>query len=137
MAKPEATSRRLAVRLARACAENRCRDVVILDLRNLSPVTDFFVLATGTSARQMGAVVQRAIEAAAALGDRPFGVEGETSGWWALLDFVDVVMHVFADEARRYYDLGLLWGDAKRINWQRGWKRPVLDQPPAGDVTGG
>ena len=116
------TSRRLAVALARTCAENRCRDVVVLDLRRLSPVTDFFVLATGTSDRQMRAAAGHARDAAKVLDERPFGFEGADSGRWVLQDYVEVVLHLFNDESRRYYDLELLWGDAPRVDWQRGWK---------------
>ena len=121
-------ARRLAVLLARTCAENRCRDVAVLDLRKLSPVTDFFVVATGTSSRQMRAVADRAVDAARDLGERPFSIEGREAGEgvegcrWVLLDFVDVVAHVFEAEARAFYDLDLLWGDAPRIDWKRGWK---------------
>ena len=79
MAKRTRTARSLAVRMARVCAENRCRDVAVLDLRKLSPVTDFFVVATGTSARQMRAVSRRVVEAGKELGDKPFGVEGVDS----------------------------------------------------------
>ena len=118
----------LAILLARSCAENRCRDVLVLDLRGLSPVTDFFILATGTSPRQMGAVAHLVIEAGDTVGERPWGVEGKESGRWVLLDFVDVVVHVFSEEARKYYDIELLWGDAPHINWQAGWTpRAPLD----------
>jgi ribosome-associated protein len=122
------TSRSLAVLFARTCAENRCHDVTVLDVRGLSPVTDFFVLATGTSPRQMRAVANRVIEADKEIGQRPFGIEGtETSeggeaARWMLVDFVDVVVNVFTGDSRTYYDLELLWGDAPRVNWQRGWK---------------
>jgi len=127
MAKRTGTARRLAVQMARVCAENRCRGVVALDLRRLSPVTEFFVIATGTSPRQMRAVAQHVADAGKALGDAPFGVEGvETSDTaaairWVLIDFVDVVVHLFSDASRGYYDLELLWGDAPRVDWQKGW----------------
>ena len=137
MAKAKLTARRLAVTMARTCAENRCREVTVLDLRGLSPVTDFFVLATGTSGRQMRAVADRAEQAGRDLGQKPFGVEGtETTegaeaSRWVLVDYVDVVVHVFTPESRGYYDLELLWGDAPRVNWQRGWKpRPDEPAPP-------
>ena len=128
------TARSLAVTLARVCAENRCRDITVLDLRGLSPVTDFFVLATGTSARQMNAAADRVVEAGKELGQRPFGVEGEEAAEgpeqarWMLVDYVDVVVHVFTTDSRGYYDLELLWGDAPRVNWQRGWK-PRPEEP--------
>jgi len=127
MAKRKTDARRLAIHVARVCAENRCRDVTVLDLRRLSPVTQFFVIATGTSPRQMRAVTQRVVEAGEERGEKPLGVEGlETTAEteetrWALVDYVDVVVHVFSADSRSYYDLELLWGDAPRIDWQKGW----------------
>ncbi|MFO8014959.1 MAG: ribosome silencing factor [Phycisphaerae bacterium] len=127
MAKANSQARRLAVHLARVCAENRCRDVAVLDLTDLSPVTDFFVIATGTSPRQMRAAAHFLAEAGEALGDKAFGVEGlETAdeaqeARWILVDYVDVVVHVFSADSRSYYDLDLLWGDAPRVDWQKGW----------------
>ena len=133
MAKRKITSRRLAVRMARTCAENRARDVAILDLRKRSPVTDFFVIATGSSARQMHAAADRAVDAGADLGQRPFGREGYETGW-VLIDFVDVVVHIFTEDTRSYYDLELLWGDAPRVDWKRGWKPRDDAAPPLGDA---
>ena len=136
MAKRKLTSRGLAVTMARSCAENRCRDVTVLDLRKLSPVTDFFVLASGTSARQMRGVIERALQAGEELGQKPFGIEGKETmegveaARWFLVDYVDVIVHVFTPESRGYYDLELLWGDAKRVDWQKGWK-PRAETPPA------
>jgi ribosome-associated protein len=133
-------ARRLAIVMARVCAENRCRDVAVLDVRGLSPVTDFFVLATGISARQMHTVADRSVEAGRAVGQRPFGVEGIGVGEgieasrWVLVDYVDVVVHVFTDESRKYYDLELLWGDAPRVDWQRGWRPRPEEGTPAGDA---
>ena len=137
MAKRKSTARRLAIAMARVCAENRCRNVVVLDLRKLSPVTDFFVLATGTSARQMRTAAERTVQAGKELGERPFGVEGVAprqgadGARWALIDYVDVIVHVFTDESRTYYDLELLWGDAPRIDWQKGWTPREADNAPA------
>jgi ribosome-associated protein len=133
-------ARRLAIVVARVCAENRCREVCVLDVRGLSPVTDYFVLATGTSSRQMHSTADRAVEAGRAMGQKPFGIEGvrpvdgSEPSRWVLIDYVDVVVHLFTEESRRYYDLELLWGDAPRVNWQKGWK-PRPDEPAtAGDA---
>ena len=132
---PVSPGRKLAIALARTCAENRCRDVIILDLRGLSPVTDFFVLATGTSARQMTTVADRCEEAGKELKQRPFGIEGTKvpegaiESRWVLVDFVDVVVHVFTEDSRKYYDLELLWGDAPRVDWKRGWKQKTAEIP--------
>ena len=86
-------------------------------MRGLSPITDYLVIATGTSARQMRSVIDDLAE----LGNQRrqtslarTGTEGES---WMLVDFVDVVVHLFNDEARSFYDLDNLWGDAKRVDW--------------------
>lgn len=109
-------SKEAALAFARVCAENRCRDVAVLDLRGISPVTDFFVLATGTSPRQMRAVADRIEEKADELGTRRFGLEGTESAQWILMDYIDCVVHVFDSTAREYYDMDLLWGDAPSLD---------------------
>jgi len=116
-------ARSLAVALARLAADTRCQDVVVLDVRNLSPVTDFYVIATGTSARQMRTAVEDVEELAASRGYPALsrsGYEGET---WMLLDLVDVVVHVFSDAARQFYDLDNLWGDARKVPWREGARK--------------
>ena len=87
-----------------------------MDLRGLSGVTDFFVICTGTSERQMRAVAERITEHGSGLGYRLFGRAGEQTAQWILLDFVDVVVHIFDGTRRAYYDLEMLWGDAPKID---------------------
>lgn len=99
-------------------ANTRCHSVVVLDVRGLSPVTDYFVLATGTSARQMRTVADDIEEMAEKLGHVPTARSGYEGSTWLLADFIDVIVHIFSDEARQYYDLDNLWGDAKRVEWQ-------------------
>ena len=114
-----AESRKFAIEIARLAANTRCSNVVVLDVRGVSPVTDFFVLATGTSARQMRSVTDEAAEYGEEHNFKAIaqsGMEGET---WMLVDFVDVVMHVFNGEARAFYDLDSLWGDAPRVGWEQ------------------
>ncbi|MBN1590409.1 MAG: ribosome silencing factor [Pirellulales bacterium] len=102
---------------AARCAEaNRGQDVVILDLREVTPIFDFFVLATGSSRRQLHAMseeIDHALEEG--LGDRRLGIEGYVESRWILLDYGDVVIHLFEPEARDYYAIEELWGQAKRI----------------------
>ena len=107
-----------AIEAARLASSTRCHEVTVLDVRGLCPVADFFVIASGTSARQMRTVVDELQELGEARNFSPLarsGYEGET---WMLLDCVDVLVHVFSDMARHYYDLDGLWGDAKRVQWQ-------------------
>ena len=94
-------------------------------MRGISPVTDYLVLATGTSARQMRTVCDELAEMAEQRGEHPLGTDGidnsggrdaaDSSGGWMVIDFVDVVFHVFTQEARAFYDLDSLWGDAKKV----------------------
>ena len=108
-----------AVELARIAHDHKSEDIVALDLRGISPVTDFVVICTGTSDRQMRAVADLAIEYGKKVGERVYGSSGYENAVWILLDYVDTVLHVFARQSRDYYDLELLWGDAPRIEWAR------------------
>jgi ribosome-associated protein len=99
-------------------ADTHCQNIVILDLHGLSQVTDYFVIATGTSARQMRSVSDEIAEMGSGRKFRALdrsGYEGEN---WILTDFVDVVLHIFDPAARSYYDLDNLWGDAARVEWK-------------------
>ncbi len=84
----------------------------------LSPITDFMVIGTGTSPRQMRAVCDQLEEIAEPQGHLKISRNGDDSSQWIVIDFVDVVCHVFSTEARMFYDLDNLWGDAKRIDWE-------------------
>jgi ribosome-associated protein len=108
---------KLAVQAARLCRENHCEEILVLDLREVSPVTDYFIIATGTSGRQLRSVSQDLQQLGKELDMRVWQVAGEDSAQWVLLDFVDVVVHLFDQEHRHYYDLELIWGDAPRLDW--------------------
>jgi ribosome-associated protein len=112
-------SKAFALAAAQVAAERRCSDVVVLDLKGKSPATDYFVIATGTSDRQRRTVADEVCEAARGQDLQRFGRAGYEQGRWILLDFVDVVVHIFDQEYREYYDLELLWGDAERLSWER------------------
>jgi ribosome-associated protein len=106
-----------AVTAARIADQRHCNDIVILDLRGLSPATDYFVIATGTSDRQMRTVADEISQEAKKQNQQRFGRAGYEQGRWIVLDFIDVVIHIFDNEYRDYYDLELLWGDAKRVDY--------------------
>jgi ribosome-associated protein len=84
-------------------------------MRKVSQVTDYFLIFTGTSDRQMRSVADEITDLAKKKGLPLFGRAGYEQGRWVLLDFVDVVVHVFDNQSRKYYDLEMLWGDAKRL----------------------
>jgi ribosome-associated protein len=108
-------AKEFALAAAKVAAERHCSDIVVLDLRDMSPATDYFVIATGTSDRQMRTVADEICDVAKEQGRQRFGRAGYEQARWVLLDFVDVVIHIFDSEYRTYYDLELLWGDAKRL----------------------
>ncbi|MEP0842243.1 MAG: ribosome silencing factor [Phycisphaerae bacterium] len=107
-----------ARRSARIARDMHAEDVVILDLRGISSVADFFVIGTGTSDRQMRAIADEIEVQGLRVGQKRYGISGYESPSWLLLDYVDVVIHLFDPAKRHYYDLELLWGDAPRIEWQ-------------------
>ncbi len=113
--KQNTKAKALALTAAKLAAERHCTNIVVLDLRDISPATDYFMIATGTSNRQMRSVADEICQAARDQGQQRFGRAGYEQGRWILLDFVDVVIHIFDAEYRDYYDLELLWGDAKRL----------------------
>jgi ribosome-associated protein len=111
-------ARGLAIAAARLADQRNCEDVVILDLREISPVTDYFVICTGTSDRQMRSVADELGVYGKSVGQRVWHVAGKESAEWIVLDFVDVVVHLFGKMQRDYYDLELIWGAAPRVKWQ-------------------
>ena len=118
------TTRQLAAEAARIAESRHCADIVVLDLRGISPVTDYFVIFTCTSDRQMRSLADEIADDAAKAGHRLYNVAGRDSAQWVLLDFVDVVVHLFDSEHRSYYDLELIWGDAPRVRWRRSRRKP-------------
>ena len=114
------SARKLAIDAARMAAQTHCEKIVVLDVRGLSPITDFFVIASGTSDRQMKSVADEITEMAKQSGNRALSATGLESGSWVLVDFVDVIVHLFSGEARMYYDLENLWGDAQKVMWDNG-----------------
>ena len=116
---PSASAQQLAVEIARIAHDNKSDNVVALDLRGKSPVTDYVVIATGTSQRQIRGVAEAVIAYGKKLGERPYGYCGHDTATWIVVDYVDVVFHIFAKTYRDYYDLELLWGDASCVDWAR------------------
>lgn len=99
-----------------AALDKKAEDVLVLDLRGLCQFTDYFVICHGSTSRQVSAIAdeveKRLLEAEHG---KPKHVEGRRVGDWILMDFIDVVVHVFVDEKREFYGLERLWGDAPRV----------------------
>ena len=109
----------LAIELARSMHDDKCTDIVVLDVRGKSPITDFVVIGSGTSDRQMHGVVQNVRKVGDKLGHAAWRSDADDQSTWLLADFVDVIVHVFEPNIRAHYDLEMLWGDAKRVEWER------------------
>ncbi len=111
----------LAPEHARLCArvalDNKAHDVLILDMRGITPLFDYFVLATGASRRQIHTLAEEVDAAMRAEGETSQGMEGYEPGKWVVLDYGDVVVHLFDPEMRAYYVLEDLWADAPRLDF--------------------
>jgi ribosome-associated protein len=104
---------------ARVASDNKARDVVVLDMRGITPLYDFFVLATGTSRRQIHTITEEIDDAMRDRGDLRLSVEGYEASKWVVQDYGDVVVHLFTPETREYYGLEDLWADAPRVDWEK------------------
>ncbi len=100
---------------AHAAGEKKATDMVLLDLRTVASFTDFFLICTGASTRQVQAISNAIEETLRKNGKRPLHIEGYSSAEWILLDYGDFLVHVFSPASRRFYDLERLWRDAKRV----------------------
>ena len=104
-----------ALAAARAASSKLGEDIVMLDVRSLIGITDYFVICSGRNERQVETIVQEVERQLAAEGAKPYRREGERQLRWVLLDYLDFVVHVFHAEEREYYELERLWKDAERI----------------------
>lgn len=113
------TSKELAILCARMASEKKAENIVIIEMTKLAGVTDYFVICSGSSERQLQSI---AYELEFTLkkehGQRCKGMEGYEQGRWILLDFIDVVVHLYLEESRQYYELEELWADAPRVAWE-------------------
>ncbi len=103
---------------ARIAEDNRAKDILVLDLRGATPLVDFFVIASTASRRQASSITYEIDAEMKKVGEHKMGIEGAEEGRWTLIDYGDFVVHVFAEEARVYYSLEEIWGDAPQIDWR-------------------
>ena len=107
------TPKTLAKKIAQLALTKKARDITILDLRKLTDMADFFVICSADSDVQVKAIADAIAEGTENLGTYPWHREGLSHRQWILLDYVDIVVHVFHKEVRKFYGLEKLWGDAK------------------------
>ncbi len=117
---PERMAR--ALELSRVCArigdDNRGKEILLLDLRAVTPLVDFFVIITASSRRLSGAIAEEIDKEMKQRSELKLGIEGSEEGRWTLIDYGDFVVHIFSGEARTYYALEEIWGDAPQLDWQ-------------------
>ena len=113
--KKESESRKRALLCANATLEKKAKDLVILRVNELSAFADYFILCSGSTERQVRSIASAIQENLKKEGILPLGVEGEAAGSWILLDYDDVILHVFLDRVRTFYDLERLWSEAPRM----------------------
>ena len=105
--------------------DRKALDLVVIDLRGISDTADYFVLCSGTSEPHIRSLTDDLVEQLRGQGQRPWHVEGRQSLRWVLVDFVDVVVHIFGREAREFYALERLWGDAPATRLPDGWEEEL------------
>ncbi len=115
----QADSRELATLAARIASEKQADAILVLDVRELITITDYFVIASGASERQAKTVTEEIVKELKERGVRPVREEGEPGTGWLLIDYVDFVVHVFRQEEREYYRLENLWRDAPNVDWEQ------------------
>lgn len=129
------TARTFAIEAARSLSDDKCEDVLVLDLRGISHVTDYFVIGSGTSERQMKSSGEHVKKLGTEHGMSVHHSNLREGGSrWIIMDLIDVVVHIFDPEERAYYDLEMLWGDAPRVPWKRNGAAKSAPPPPDGDA---
>lgn len=105
-------SEKLALQLAKLALTKKAAEIKILNLTGLTTITDYFVICTGSSDTHIRAICDAVVEGSKKFGEKPWHKEGISSYRWVLLDYVEVVVHIFLNETRNFYSLEKLWGDA-------------------------
>lgn len=113
--------------------DDKCEHVVLLDVRGLSQVTDYVVIGSGTSDRQMNSALDDCRELGDEHGLPAHRTSSDDRSTWLLADFVDVVVHLFEPNTRAMYDIEMLWGDAPRVPWRREGEAGGEAEGPSGD----
>ncbi len=110
------TPKEIALTAAKALDDKKGQEIKVLETAGLTTLADYFVICTATSTTQIKALADICEKTLKDAGEPPHHVEGHRGGTWVLLDFSSVVVHIFMDEARKFYDLERLWGDAKPVD---------------------
>ena len=121
-----------ALLLTRFALEKKARDLVVLEVRELTSIADYFIICSGSSDRQVQSIAQGIEENLSEAGHSLLSVEGANRGHWVLMDFSDVIVHIFYEPVREFYDLDGLWGHAPRVELPEPYST-LVDQFQAAD----
>jgi ribosome-associated protein len=119
--------------LARAALEKKAGDLVVMEVRELTSIADYFIICSGRSDRQVQSIAHGIEENLRQAGLSPLSVEGAARGHWVLMDFTDVIVHIFYEPVREFYDLDGLWGHAPRVRLPEPYSRLVHQFQSASD----
>jgi ribosome-associated protein len=119
-ARKELSSIEKAILCAREAIRFKALDLVVLDVSHFSSFADFFIICSGKSGRQVQGIADNLENNLKGQGLKPIGTEGKREGHWVLMDYGDVIIHVFYEPVRYFYDLESLWSEAPRIVWEQG-----------------
>ena len=123
----DASSWERTLLLTRLALEKKACDLVVMDVRGLTSIADYFIICSGRSDRQVQSIAQGLGENSAEHRIKPFAVEGTGRGHWVLMDFSDVIVHIFYEPVRRFYDLDGLWGHAPKAELPEPYSK-LVDQ---------
>jgi ribosome-associated protein len=115
LVKKDLSTRQKILLAVNAALEKKAKNIVILNIQNVTSFADYTVICSGTSDRQVQSIASSIEESMKKAGTRPLGVEGEKGGRWVLMDYADIVVHVFYEPVREFYDIERLWSDAPKM----------------------
>jgi ribosome-associated protein len=117
------TPRQLALLAAETCDEKKAKEIVVLDVRKITSISDYFIVCSTSNERQARAIAEEMRMKLKEMGKREMGVEGMEDARWVLQDFGDIVLHIFHESQREFYDIEGLWADAKQVRWKKPSKK--------------
>ena len=117
------TPRQLALLAAETCDEKKAKEIVVLDVRKITSISDYFIVCSTSNERQARAIAEGMRMKLKEMGRRELGVEGLDDARWVLQDFGDIVLHIFHESQREFYDIEGLWADAKQVRWKKPSKK--------------
>jgi ribosome-associated protein len=117
------TPRQLALLAAEVCDEKKAKDILVLDVRKITSISDYFIVCSTSNERQARAIAEDLRMRLKDMGKREMGVEGLEDARWVLQDFGDIVLHIFHESQREFYDIEGLWADAKQVRWKKPSKK--------------